>query len=146
MGKVYRTAQGRELDIEKVRLQNELVPALGNMKVNARGDQLGPGGKVLKTREQIMDDHYKPKSNQNVVKSNDDPIPTRSPRGKDEAVQTSSKRVAQEFNPGTIVADLPESEQEKQQTAEEQTGLKGGLARAVKRAQDSAEKKGLRRI
>ena len=29
------------------------------MKVNARGDQLGPGGKIIKTRAQIMADRNK---------------------------------------------------------------------------------------
>jgi len=144
MGKIYRTAQGRELDIEKVRLQNELTPALGNMRVNARGDQLGPGGKIIKTREQIMNEHYKTKSNQAVVKPDDDAIPTRSPRRADDAIPTSSKRVAQEFNPGAVSADPPAKTE--QQVAEEKTGLKGGLARAVKRAQDGSEKKGLKRI
>jgi hypothetical protein len=28
------------------------------MKVNARGDQLGPGGKVIKTRAQVMSEHH----------------------------------------------------------------------------------------
>lgn len=144
MGKVYRTAQGRELDIEKVRLQNELTPALGNMRVNARGDQLGPGGKIIKTREQIMNDHYKTKGNQTVVKPDEDAIPTRSPRRNDDAIPTSSKRISQEFNPGTVTADTPNRAE--QTPAEDKTALKGGLARAVKRAQDGSEKKGLKRI
>jgi hypothetical protein len=29
------------------------------MKVNARGDELGSGGKVVRTREQILQDYYK---------------------------------------------------------------------------------------
>jgi hypothetical protein len=76
MGKVYRTAQGRELDIERLRLQNEMVPVIGNMKVNARGDQLGSGGKILKTREQIMDDHYRTRPDANTNVPQDGPIPT----------------------------------------------------------------------
>ena len=44
MGKTYRSMQGRQIDMEKLRAQNELMPAVGNMKVNARGDELGPGG------------------------------------------------------------------------------------------------------
>ena len=28
------------------------------MRVNARGDQLGPGGKIVRTREEVMSDHY----------------------------------------------------------------------------------------
>jgi len=58
MSKVYRSAQGRMIDIEKLRLANEETIAVGNMKVNARGDQLGPGGRVVKTRNQIMKEYY----------------------------------------------------------------------------------------
>jgi len=33
-------------------------PAVGNMKVNARGDEIGEGGKVVRTREQVLADYY----------------------------------------------------------------------------------------
>ena len=55
----YRTAHGKTLDIEKLRLQNEDTIAVGNMKVNARGDQLGQGGKVIAGRNQVMNQQYK---------------------------------------------------------------------------------------
>lgn len=44
---VYRSARGKEVDMGKLALQNELTPAVGNMSVNARGDKLGAGGQVL---------------------------------------------------------------------------------------------------
>ena len=44
--RMYRTMQGRMVDIEKLRMANESVQAVGNMKVNAKGDVLGAGGKV----------------------------------------------------------------------------------------------------
>jgi hypothetical protein len=50
----HRTARGVPVDMDRIRLANEQTIAVGNMKVNARGDQLGPGGKVIKTRQQIM--------------------------------------------------------------------------------------------
>lgn len=59
MGKIYTTMRGKQLDMEQLHLKHETVPAVGNMKVNARGDQLGRGGKVVKTREQILADYYK---------------------------------------------------------------------------------------
>ena len=40
---VYRSANGKEVDMEKLRNQNELTLAVGNARVNARGDELGPG-------------------------------------------------------------------------------------------------------
>jgi hypothetical protein len=56
--KMYRTMQGRMVDIEKLRGANEQVPAVGNMRVNARGDVLGPGGAILKTKEKVMKEYY----------------------------------------------------------------------------------------
>jgi len=59
MGRVYTSMQGKQIDMEKLQLKNELSPAVGNMKVNARGDELGAGGKIIRTREQILQDYYK---------------------------------------------------------------------------------------
>lgn len=59
MPKVYKTAQGLNLDIDSLRLNNEETIAVGNMKVNARGDKIGPGGRIVKNRNQVMDQHYK---------------------------------------------------------------------------------------
>ena len=52
--KVYKTMQGREIDMDKLIARNEMEIAVGNMRVNARGDQVGPGGKIIKTREQLI--------------------------------------------------------------------------------------------
>ncbi len=49
--KTYRTLQGKELDLDLLRVKNELTPAVGNAKVNARGDELGPGGKIIRKQE-----------------------------------------------------------------------------------------------
>lgn len=58
MKKIYRSAQGKPIDMDALRLKNEEVIAVGNMKVNARGDELGPGGVVVRTRNQAMDEYY----------------------------------------------------------------------------------------
>lgn len=58
MAKVFRTAMGKQIDVDSLLLTNDHVIAIGNMKVNARGDELGPGGKVVKTRDQIMKEYY----------------------------------------------------------------------------------------
>jgi len=58
MGRTYKTMQGRTIDMDELRSRNELMPAVGNYKVNARGDEIGPGGKVIRTREQIMSEYY----------------------------------------------------------------------------------------
>ena len=55
---VYRTMQGKIIDMDKLMQKNELTPAVGNAKMNARGDKLGPGGKIVKTREQVVAEYY----------------------------------------------------------------------------------------
>ena len=59
MGKVYTSVRGKEIDMEKLSLKHETLPAVGNAKVNARGDELGPGGVIKRTREQVLQDYYK---------------------------------------------------------------------------------------
>jgi hypothetical protein len=57
--KTYRTANGKAVDMDLLRQRNELVPAVGNARVNARGDELGPNGKIIRKREDILADFYK---------------------------------------------------------------------------------------
>jgi hypothetical protein len=45
--------------MDMLRLANESTIAVGNMRTNARGDELGTGGKVVKTRSQIMHEYNK---------------------------------------------------------------------------------------
>ena len=58
MGRTYTSVRGKEVDMEKLSLRNEKTPAVGNMRVNARGDELGPGGQIIRTREQVLQDYY----------------------------------------------------------------------------------------
>jgi hypothetical protein len=59
----HRTMQGKIIDLDKLMSQNELMPAIGNMKVNARGDELGPGGKIVKKREDVVAEYYEDNPN-----------------------------------------------------------------------------------
>jgi len=54
-----RTAKGRLINIDDVIAASPHSTAVGNMKVNAQGDELGPGGEVTKTREQRTRAYYK---------------------------------------------------------------------------------------
>ena len=56
--KQYKSMQGKVVDMDLLRQKNELTPAVGNAKVNARGDELGPGGEIVRTREQVLKDYY----------------------------------------------------------------------------------------
>ena len=69
--KVYKTMQGKAVDMDLLRQKNELTPAVGNARVNARGDELGPGGKIVRKREDVLADYYR--DNPAVV---EDELPT----------------------------------------------------------------------
>jgi hypothetical protein len=56
--KIYKSMQGKQVDMDLLRQRNELTPAVGNVRVNARGDELGPGGKIVKKREELISSHH----------------------------------------------------------------------------------------
>ena len=68
----YRSMQGKEVDMDKLMRQNELMPAIGNVKVNARGDELGPGGRIVRKREDIIAEYYE--NNPKAVPDKVEPI------------------------------------------------------------------------
>lgn len=51
--KLYKTMRGRPIDMLAIAAANADKQAIGNAKMNARGDILGPNGVVLRTQEQI---------------------------------------------------------------------------------------------
>lgn len=54
----YRTAQGKTVDMTALASKNERVRAVGNMKVNARGDTIDANGKIIKPVTQKVGDKY----------------------------------------------------------------------------------------
>jgi len=56
--RIYKTAQGKRVDIAALASQNETVRAVGNMKVNARGDTIDGFGKVVVPATQRVNEMY----------------------------------------------------------------------------------------
>jgi hypothetical protein len=84
--KVYRTAQGKIVDLGALQSQNENVRAVGNMQVNARGDKIDANGQVISSRAQQV--------NRNLDRTTSavsEPVP----RAKTEA-ELAAARVTQE--------------------------------------------------
>lgn len=75
--KIYRSAQGKSIDLGTIILQNENVRAVGNMNVNARGDKINNQNEVIETKTQ------------QIQKQNDRTSTNVSPS----PVHTSSKKV-----------------------------------------------------
>jgi hypothetical protein len=56
--KVYKTAQGKTVDMGRLALQNENVRAVGNMKVNARGDIVDDMNRVISKKTDQVQKQY----------------------------------------------------------------------------------------
>jgi hypothetical protein len=62
--KTHKTAMGKTVDMASLRLQNENVRAVGNMKVNARGDLIDDMNRVIsKKTDQVNQQYQKQVSN-----------------------------------------------------------------------------------
>jgi len=56
---LYKSAQGKMVDMNKLAQQHELTPAAGNAGVNARGDKLGSGNTIIQKREEAASQYHK---------------------------------------------------------------------------------------
>ncbi len=55
---VYRSANGKPVDMGALRLKNEKTRAVGNMKVNARGDEINERGQVIRKKTEQVSNQY----------------------------------------------------------------------------------------
>ena len=54
----YRTAMGKSVDMGTLIARNEKTRAVGNMKVNARGDTIDAHGRITKPVTDKVSDNY----------------------------------------------------------------------------------------
>jgi len=109
--KNYKSMRGANIDVAKLMLQQEKNISVGNTRSNARGDQLGRGGRVVKGADEIAREHYN-KNNPRAVKQTSIKL--------DDA---DVKRQIEEAknNPDPIMDDWKEPELEEVQVKEEKT-------------------------
>ena len=107
--KNYRSNRGVPIDLGKLMSQQEKNIAIGNTKSNARGDQLGRGGRVVKGADEIAREHYN-KNNPRAVKQSTIKVD-----------DTDVKRKIEEAksNPDPIIDDWQEPVQEEVPVVEE---------------------------
>ena len=116
MGAKHYTALGEQIDMAALAARNSSTVALGNARMNARGDVLGTGGSVLRTQEQIEEEWRKAKEMKDasvgISQNIKSPFPSDAPPGA--RVVDESDR---DFDP-TVV--LTPQEAAKQQQAAQQ--------------------------
>ena len=102
-GRTYRTSSGKSVDFGALLLANETAPAIGNMNVNARGDEIDPAGNITKSREDIMREY----NELNTMVPSDDIIPEGTGITADDDWQDWQPPVAQESKPAPIQPTIP---------------------------------------
>jgi hypothetical protein len=117
----YRTAQGKMINMDSLRVRNEQAIAVGNMKTNARGDELGPGGIVVRTRDQVMKEYYDTNAVYTKERVDAGRHDSQAARSKEAAVADST-----DFPP-----DVMEQDDQMLDLAEAHPKLRGNLADAV---------------
>jgi hypothetical protein len=127
--KVYRSAQGKTVDMGALLLQNEAVRAVGNMGVNARGD-------IIDSRNRVIDSKNKQVQRQNRRQTN--VTRTQVPNNTVDPVIAHSAIEADTFD------DLPEdndvvNDSIVDNVADEANG--GGLASAIAKARSVTQEK-----
>ena len=123
--KVYRSAQGKSIDLGALQLQNETVRAVGNMGVNARGDIVNAQNTTVESKNQSVNRQYKKQLLSNVT----DNMPPISKKTKKSVVEheTSTTEVKEseviEANEANIAKPIPKENTELK-------GLAGAIAKA----------------
>ena len=118
---IYKTALGKPIDMDALRVQQESAVAVGNMKTNARGDELGPGGVVVRTRDQVMKEYYA--SNAVYTKERVDDL-----RNQEQSAR--NPQLTPDEVP-TIPQDILEQDEMQDEVMAEAPKLRGNLADAV---------------
>ncbi len=128
-GKTYRTSSGKQVDFGALLLNNETVPALGNMNVNARGDEIDPAGNITKSREQVMREY----NELNTMVPEDGAIPEGTGLQADDDWQDWQPPITTPEPAETIAETVEVQAEEKPKTPT------GGLAAAVAAAKKTTE-------
>ena len=128
-GKTYRTSSGKQVDFGALLLNNETVPALGNMNVNARGDEIDPAGNITKSREQVMREY----NELNTMVPQDGAIP----EGGGSVANQIEEDDWQDWEPTPQPVKEPTNvgRMVEEQASQKQEEPSGGLAAAVKQQQ-----------
>lgn len=98
---IRRTNRGQVIDLDSVMSSiNKQTPAVGNMKVNAQGDVLGPNGEIVQKNEDRVRAYYKnnPKSSvtQTSLKKNEKGLIADQEQTAEPAVKESADEIIKE--------------------------------------------------
>lgn len=114
----YRTAQGKTLDMGMFTAQHEKVRAVGNMKVNARGDTIDSEGRVVQSINDKINEYYGGTVT-NPGAQNAPPLPRGTTSRVVESPKAPAKAAPAPQAPQVDAAELSDVERELQESLEE---------------------------
>jgi hypothetical protein len=137
--KVYRTAQGKLVDLGRLQLQNENTRAVGNMGVNARGDKVDSMNRPIERKPTQVQRQY----NRQTAATTETTAPPTRPKAK--------------IPPAAEIPAPPEDFQDdfqKEDQPQKTTGLAAAIAKAREIRQEplrtpqqvAQEQEGVRKI
>lgn len=144
--KIYRTAQGKTVDLGALILQNENVRAVGNMKVNARGDLVDSNNRPIDTRNQqvsrqydrqttnVKDDAVYSSAQHAESRGTKKPEVKRAPARPAPSVAVEVPAAPEDFDDDFVRQPAPVAAQEPAAEAAADPAAGGGLAAAIAKA------------
>jgi hypothetical protein len=136
--KIYKTAQGKAIDLGSLLLQNEAVRAVGNMNVNARGDLIDSGNKVIdRKNRQIQRQHNRQTVAVNTPKATVHTSTRAAKQAQQAAVEVNPvEDLLQEIEPLQSESNIQSESttQSESPVINDDTAPQGGLAAAIARS------------
>lgn len=132
--KVYRTAQGKTVDLGTIMLQNEHVRAVGNMNVNARGDKVDQNNRVVETKPRQIQ-----RQNARTTNVSAEPVQTSATKAKKARREKAQAEAQQMVHTPTLVTEptpVAVSAPPAQNIATPGKIPEGGLAAAIARQRE----------
>jgi len=127
--KVYRSAQGRLVDIGALQLQNEEIRAVGNMAVNARGDLIDAWNRPIRSKNNDVARQY----GRQIGNVKDVPVLTKAPAAEE---PTKGKNKTDHKKPKLEVPPTPEDFNDDFTRPMIKDQSTGGLAAAIAKARE----------
>jgi len=117
--KQYKSMRGVSIDLAKLMAKSEKNISVGNTSTNARGDQLGRGGRVVKSADAIAREHYNVNNPRAVVKSSIKVDNDVDMSGKDQAVvqEAPAKKQTEDDWKEPVSTPVEEPKEEVKETA-----------------------------
>ena len=140
MGRIYKSANGQEIDMDRLVAKNEKVRAVGNMNVNARGDVVDNANKVTSPRAAQVNKSYR-KQTGNVAQ--DLPIVSSKKAAEKLAAELAIEEPIVGLDEEPAIEEVPpvkaktKSVKAKAKPAAKKEEAEGGLAAAIAKAKEA---------